>query len=149
MWILHYLKIIKLKNFVFPLFIIVLSSCRRENDPIPPATTSTFQSFIGKYLIMDSIRTTVNGISTLTIVGTGKGGDMVYSSNGTYQIYQQPPLIKNYKYQEPDIIYYWSIGSTMQTTVYTKILSVNNNHIVSTDTEMSTTKKTVYYQTAE
>ncbi len=131
------------------LAVLVFASCKKHNNaPAVPALT-TFENFIGKYLVMDSIRTTINGVSTLTVVGKGNGSDMVYSSNGTYTIYQTPPVVKNYKFHSPDIIYYWSMGNAMDPFQYTRVLLILGNHIVSTDTETNTTKKVIYYQTAE
>lgn len=137
-----------MKIYFVCFFVLNVLGCRRD-QPNPPASASTFDSFIGRYLVCDSIRTAQNGTSVLTVVGKGKGGDIVYSSNGTYQVYQSPPVIKNYKYQSPDIIYYWSPGGTMSSTLYTKILSVNGNHITSTDTDNNPTKQVTYYYTAE
>ncbi len=138
-----------MKQLLTTLLIAGILSCR-GNAPIPPTPqTATFESFIGRYLIMDSVRTTINGISTLDVAGKGKGLDIVYSANGTYQVYHNPPTIKNYKYQSPDIIYYWTPPGSMQADQYTKILSINGNHIISTDTELNPNKKIKYYQTAE
>jgi hypothetical protein len=133
-------------SFLFILSILIFS-CKKEESP--QATSTLFEKFIGKYLVCDSIRTTQNGVSTVTIVGKGKGADIVYSSNGTYQIYQQPPIIKNYKYESPDKVYYWSIGGSMSTTQYTRIISIKNNQIHSTDTDNNPSKKVEYYHTAE
>ena len=131
------------------LVITAFFACNKKDNTPVNAAQRTFTDFIGKYLVCDSIRVTQNGISTLTVVGKGRGADVIYSSNGIYQVYQSPPLIRNYLYEAPDKVYYWSTGSAMQATQFTRILSIKGNKIISTDTEGSPSRQNIYYHTAE
>jgi hypothetical protein len=139
-----------LKLSMTALIIIALNSCTKDNDPIQPTTQKTgFELVIGKYLVMDSQRVDQNGLSTLTVFGKGKGADIVYNANGTYQVYQNPPVIKNYKYEAPDRIYYWSSANSMDVTQFIKIVSISGKQITFKEINTVSNKSITSYQTAE
>lgn len=114
-------------------------------DPVRPQLIDYFS----KYQVCDSVRTTTSSGSTLTVVGKGKGLDVVYSSNGTYQLFSSPPLVYNFQLASADTIYYWISPGTRQANLFRLMRVPSRNKIQYQETENSTGKFTVQYYTAE
>ena len=85
----------------------MLISCEKE-DKTPDPVKDAFSELQGKYLVCDSVKTTANGITTIQVLGKGKGWDRSFGLYGNLEIYSSPIVIKNYSYGSPDKIYYWN-----------------------------------------
>lgn len=94
------------------LILFVFCSCSKANN-----APSLGDSITGHYWICDSVKTTQSGSSQTVIVGQGTGLDLEFFNNGTYTVYTNPPLIKNYV-QRTDSLYYWTAGNPMDQNSY-------------------------------
>src|SRR3954468_7015840 len=86
--------------------ITVFSSCSKDEKPDPQR--DAFAAFQGKYLVCESVVTTINGSSTTQVIGKGKGRDLNFGLYGNLEIYTTPLTVKSYQFQTPDKIYYWT-----------------------------------------
>lgn len=150
------LKLNKMKALLPVIIVTTFVSCKKANDPNPtnPTTLQTFESFVGKYLVLDSFSIKDNVSTKMTVMGKGRGGDVKYFPDGTYRIYSSTEAnptqtIKNYKFQFPDRIYTWSPMSSMQTDQYANIISISGKHIVLKDEDLTSKQTRTFYHTAE
>lgn len=118
-----------------------------KDDEAPDAARDAFAAFQGKYLICDSIKTTLNGRNTTQVLGKGKGNDLSFGLYGNLDIYSSPAGYKSYQFQTPDKVYYWA--TTYQTTQFYTIQSISGKKIVLIDSDPSSGKVFIEYFTAE
>jgi hypothetical protein len=135
------------KLFVVIIAFTLFISCKKDEKPDPQR--DAFAAFQGKYLVCDSIKTTVNGRTTKQVLGKGKGWDVSFGVYSNLEIYSSPVVYKNYAYESPDKVYYWSQGTTYQPDRYYTIISAANNKLVLKDTEPGTGSVLTEYFTAE
>ncbi len=109
--------------------IATLAACNKDNRP-PDANEDALTAFGGKYLVCDSVKTTVNGSTTTQILGKGKGWDIIFGLYGNLQVNSTPVAYKNYSYESPDKIYYWPVSSSYLTNQYYTIISITSNKLV-------------------
>jgi hypothetical protein len=133
------------KLLVLVITATVFLSCSK--DPKPDAQRDAFAAFQGKYLVCESIRTTVNGRTTTQVLGKGKGADISFGLYGNLEIYSTPPVTKKYQYESPDKIYYWT--TAYDSKQYYTIQSMTGNQIVLVDTDPASGRVMTEYFTAE
>lgn len=129
--------------FTIMILATAILSCQKTGKADPQL--DAFSSFIGRYLICDSIKTTANGATTTKVLGKGKGFDLNFGIYGNLEIYSSPVVYKNYEFQTPDKIFYQS--SSNESSFYT-IVSMEGNKIVLRETDASGRVRTQYF-TAE
>jgi hypothetical protein len=122
----------------------MLFSCSKEEKP--DAQRDAFAAFQGKYLVCESIVTTINGTSTTQVIGKGKGRDLTFGLYGNLDIHTTPLTTKTYQFETPDKIYYWT--TTFNSSQYYTIQSMNGNKIVLVDKDPAGAVLTEYF-TAE
>ena len=135
-----------MKNIFLLFFLILLFNACKKSGGSGSSAQLTFSDIIGKRLIMDSGITILNGIPYTTVAGPGVE-DMQFDANGTYTIYVNPPIVKDYLLKGKDTVYYWTPPQTMNPEQYLIIRSIINKHMISDQNENSVNlKKITYYQ---
>jgi hypothetical protein len=133
------------KILVLVITATIFLSCQKDQKP--DAQRDAFAAFQGKYLVCESVVTTVNGRNTTQILGKGKGLDMTFGLYGNLDIYSSPVTLRMYQYQSPDKIYYWT--TAYDSKQYYTIQSISGNNIVLVDTDPVSGKVTTQFFTAE
>lgn len=123
-----------------------LLSCSKEDKKADPARDA-FVTFQAKYLVCDSVKTTLGGFTTTQVVGKGKGMDITFGPYGNLDIYTNPVTTKKYEFQSPDKIYYWA--TAYDSNQYYTIQSMSGNKIVLIDTDKAAGKVVTLTFTAE
>jgi hypothetical protein len=133
---------------VFLLMILVSSfiSCRKSDTPTDPQQAA-FQTFIGKYLVSDSVKITVNGSTNTMVLGKGKGWDLYFGAYGNLEVYTSPVVYKSFLFGSPNKIYFWT--DNYSTDHFYTIDSMNGNKIVLTNADQASGKVYTQYLTAE
>ena len=126
----------------------VLISCEKD-DKTPDPVKDALSTLQGKYLVCDSVKTTASGRSTTQVLGKGKGWDRTFGFYGNLEIYSSPVVYKNYTYERPDKIYYWSPSTSYQPDIFYTIASATSSKLVLIETEQGTGKVFTLYFTAE
>ncbi|GEO09852.1 hypothetical protein [Segetibacter aerophilus] len=127
---------------------IVLVSCKKDDtgaDPIKDAMVK----LQGKYLVCDSVKTTINGITTKQVLGKGKGWDRMFGIYADLEIYSNPTVYKSFSYESPNKIYIWDRNGTYSKEQFYTINSAVDNKLVLVETEKGTGKVYTEYFTAE
>jgi hypothetical protein len=123
-----------MKHFLILIVAItVFSSCSKDEKADPQR--DAFAAFQGKYLVCESVVTTINGSSTTEVVGKGKGRDLNFGLYGNLEVYTTPLTVKSYQFQSPDKIYYWT--TTYNSNQFYTIQSMSGNKIVLVETDPS------------
>ncbi|MCW3107850.1 MAG: hypothetical protein JWQ09_2356 [Segetibacter sp.] len=122
----------------------VFFSCKKDEKPDPQR--DAFAAFQGKYLVCDSVRTTINGTTTTQVLGKGKGWDLNFGLYGNLEVYSSPTVYKSYTFESPDKIYYWT--TTYDSNKYYTVQSTSGSKIVLRDTDQTGKVFTEYF-TAE
>lgn len=128
--------------------ISIMASCHKEEKSLDPVANA-LTSLQGKYLVCDSVKTTVNGQTTTQVLGKGKGWDRSFGLYGNLDIFSNPPAYKNYAYASPDKIYYWNANTTYQPDIFYTIVSATSNRLVIIEKEQGTGKIFTAYFTAD
>jgi len=138
-----------MKKFIGCIAVVsVFISCQKEEDISDPVKNA-LMGLQGKYLVCDSIKTTVNGATTKQILGKGKGWDRNFGLYGNLEIYSSPVVYKSYQYQKPDKIYYWNTNGPSDTNQFFTVQSASNSKLVLIETEQGTGKVFTEFFTAE
>lgn len=123
----------------------VFFSCKKDEKPDPQR--DAFAAFQGKYLVCDSVKTTINGTTTTQVIGKGKGWDLNFGLYGNLEVYSLPTTIyKSYMFESPDKIYYWT--DNYDSNKYYTVESTGSGKLVLRDTDVSGKIYTEYF-TAE
>ncbi len=115
-----------MKKLIVIISSIVLFSCNKEEEVGPQGTA--LQSLGGKYLVCDSVRIAQNGVSSLQVIGKGKGMDIIFGLYGNFDIMTNPVTHMSYLYEKPDKIYYWS--TQYDPNNYYTINSISSTNVV-------------------
>src|SRR4051812_25553336 len=127
------------------LAVVVFFSCSKQENVDPEV--AAFAALQGKYLVCESVVTTINGRSTTQVVGKGKGRDLTFGLYGNLDIHTTPVTTKSYQFQSPDKIYYWTTSSNSN-EFYT-VQSITSNKLVLLETDPATGAVVVQSFTAE
>jgi len=131
-----------MRKFLFLVIAVTgLFSCSKDSTSDPQR--DAFAAFQGKYLVFESIVTTINGRSTTQVIGKGKGWDLSFGLYGNLDIYTTPLTTKSYQFETPDKIYYWT--TTYNSSQYYTIQSMSGNKIVLVDKDPSGAVLTEYF----
>ena len=130
------------KIFVLALLVAVLGCSKKENDEY----VLKFQSLLDKYMICDSIKTTLGTTSAVQKLGKGKGFDMKFSSDGTFTLYSNPETKRFFYLESPYKLYYYK-DEVDESEMYI-VPSVTSSNLVLRNTD-SLGKTYVRYFTAE
>jgi hypothetical protein len=114
-------------------------SCQK-NDQTEDSVRDALLDLQGKYLVCDSVKTTVNGRITTQVLGKGKGWDRSFGLYSNLEIYSNPTVYKGFLYQGPDKIYYWNTNESYQLTQYFAVVSATSKKLVLLETEQATGK---------
>ena len=131
------------KLFTIMVSASIFFSCQKSGKPDPQL--DAFNTFVGRYLVCDSIKTTSNVTTTTQVLGKGKGFDRNFGIYGNLEIYSTPPVYRSYDFEGPDKIHYR--GPSSETSFYT-IVSMGGNKLVLRNTD-ATGKVLTEYFTAE
>lgn len=122
-------------------------SCKK-NDTTPDPQQAAFATFQGKYLVCDSVKTTLNSATTTQVLGKGKGWDLNFGLYDNLEVYTLPATTyKSYVFTSPDKIYYWT--TSYQSSQYYTVQSMAGSKMVLTDTDQATGKLFTEYFTAQ
>ena len=132
------------KLFASIITITFFLSCSKDKKPDPQL--DAFAAFQGKYLVCESIKTTINGRSTTEVIGKGKGLDITFGYYGNLDIYTSPITSKRYQFESPDKIYYWT--TDYDSNLYYTVQSMSGNKIVLVETDQAAGKVMAEYFTA-
>ncbi|HEX8462230.1 MAG TPA: hypothetical protein VF623_12405 [Segetibacter sp.] len=133
-----------MKKLFFVLFSVLLFSCTKEKDSDAPEV-KTFQTFLGKYMVCDSVKTTTNNISSTQVLGKGKGQDFLFGLYGNYTLYSNPEVNYNFQFEVPNKMYYWK--DTYNANQYYIVNSMAGNKMVLQSNEAN--KTIIRYYTSE
>ena len=138
-----------MKKFISLIAVVsVFISCQKDEDTSDPVKNA-LMSLQGKYLICDSIKTTVNGTTTTQVLGKGKGWDRTFGLYGNLEIYSSAVVYKSYQYEKPNKIYYWNTNGPYDTNQFFTVQSASNTKLVLLETEQGTGKAFTEFFTAE
>ncbi len=138
-----------MKKFLASIAVVsVFISCQKDEDISDPVQNA-LMSLQGKYLVCDSIKTTVNGVTTKQILGKGKGWDRTFGLYGNLEIYSSAVVYRSYQYENPNKIYYWNINAPYDTNQFYTVQSASNNSLVLLETDQGTGKVFTEFFTAE
>ena len=130
------------------LTIAILTACKKDPKPADPVGDA-FAALGGKYLVCDSVKTTVGGRTTSQVLGKGKGWDLIFGLYGDLQVNSNPVVYRNFSYESPDKIYYWPVNSSYLPNQFYNIISIAGNKLVLKDTDPPSGKVYTEYFTAE
>ncbi|MCW3081998.1 hypothetical protein [Segetibacter sp.] len=138
-----------MRKVLFSIILITtLISCQKNDKGADPVQDALL-SLQGKYLICDSVKTTVNGTTKKQVLGKGKGWDRTFGIYANLEIHSSPVVYKSYSYEGPNKIYYWNTSGPYSTEQYYTIVSASNTNLVLLETEKGTGKVFTEYFTAE
>ncbi len=123
---------------------VLFFSCKKskEEDPF----VLQFQKVLEKYMICDSIKTTVYTVSNIQKLGKGRGEDLMFHKDATYTKYSSPGVNKIFQLESPDKIYYYT--DELVTSDYFKVPSISDSKLVLLRAD-TVGKSTTFYFTAE
>lgn len=138
-----------MKNVLLSIITVSIFMACQKDDDISDPVKNALVSLQGKYLVCDSVNTTVNGVTTKQVLGKGKGWDRTFGIYGNLEIYSSPVVNKYYQYQSPNKIYYSNIDGSSTSDQYFTIQSATNTKLILVETEPSTGKVFTEFFTAE
>lgn len=138
-----------MRKVLFSIILITTFICCKKEDKGADPIKDALLTLQGKYLICDSVKTTVNGTTTKQVLGKGKGWDRTFGIYANLEIYSSPVVYKNFSYEAPNKIYYWNTTSPYSTEQFYTVISASKTNLVLAETEKGTAKVFTTYFTAE
>lgn len=119
------------KILSFLLIILFSFGCKKakENDPF----VLNFQKILERYIVCDSIRTKVNNVSTIQVIGRGQGYDFKFHADASYTIFTNPQIVRYYQLTPPDRLYFYE--DIYDPNQYYKITTLTETKLVEERTD--------------